>query len=156
MSSLQEKNRFFFDKPNEHKFVAIFPRIFVHTLFQSNFSVSWQFSYYTSDMPSNTSSHYNNAAMENHVNHAPATNNYAPSTTDNYAPSTTDNYAPSTTDNYASSKTDNYASNTVTSGVNSAIEDENLEAWRVYLQGKGLCARALYDYQVRTRTGFMV
>ena len=113
-------------------------------------------------MPSNTSSHYNNAAMENHVNHAPATNNYAPSTTDNYAPSTTDNYAssktdnyaPSTTDNYAPSKTDNYASNTVTSGVNSAIEDENLEAWRVYLQGKGLCARALYDYQVRT--GFMV
>ena len=104
-------------------------------------------------MPSNTSSHYNNAAMENHVNHAPATNNYVQST-DNYAPSTTDNYAPSKTDNYALSKTDNYASNTVTSGVNSAIEDENLEAWRVYLQGKGLCARALYDYQVRT--GFMV
>ena len=98
-------------------------------------------------MPSTTSTHYNPSTIENHVNHAPATNNYVQST-DNYAPSSTDNYAPSSTDNYAPSKTDNYASNNVTSGVGSTVEDENLEAWRVYLQGKGLCARALHDYQV--------
>jgi len=31
-------------------------------------------------------------------------------------------------------------------------EDENVAAWRAYLQGKGLCARALYDYQAADET----